>query len=98
MAKCRGCGRPIRFVSQSTEGRPPIPVDAAPDEDGRVAARTVADRLVGRALARGEDAPAGWLRFMPHQATCEIATRGRRQKRRPEPPLTLFDTNEGEPS
>lgn len=93
MAKCKqlACGMPIAFVHLETTGRH-MPVDPVPDEDGTVSARLVEGQLTGRVLTRGEDDPQGWLRYMPHPATCAARSRGRKGKRRPTPPPTLFDT------
>lgn len=98
MSACKkpGCGMPIRFVQDERTGKR-RPVDAAPDDDGNVVARrlTGVDIYVGHTLAPGEPAPAGWVRFMPHQATCRA--RGRRRKRTTSPaPQTLFDNLESE--
>lgn len=91
MAACRDCGRPITFV-RNTKGGKLIPVEAAPDEDGNVAARTVAGNLHGHVLRKGEEPPHGWLRYMPHHAICEIRSRERRRARQQTEQLTLVDT------
>lgn len=99
MSRCRDCRMPIKFVHPETRAdAKPLPVDPVPDDGGNVSARVVQGRLVGRVLRRGEDDPTGWQRFMPHHATCAVRSRGRKGKRRPTPPPTLFDLTEGNSS
>lgn len=101
--KCRRCSLPIVFVQNTDTGKR-IPVDAAPDEDGRVVARrvtglVVADTrgvpLVGHVLQKGETPPAGWVRYMAHHATCRA--RPVRHQRRPVPQPGLFEYDTTQP-
>lgn len=88
MSKCRDCLVPITFVRISNTGRV-LPVDPAPDEDGNVFARMVGGSLAGHVRTKDEHLPAGWSVFMPHHATCQIASRGRKRALGPSKAPTL---------
>jgi hypothetical protein len=66
---CESCQAPIMFGW--TRGRKRMPLDAAPDPAGNVAAyRDGRQALVARVLKKGEE-PLGYeRRYMPHFATC----------------------------
>lgn len=70
-----------------------VPVDAAPDEDGRVTAHNIGGVLYGHVLTKGEQPPDNWSTFMAHFANCEARTRRRRGSPRPR---TIFDDMETE--
>lgn len=73
---CKRCGAMIRFVATPAGRRLPLNLD--PDPNGNV----VMERGMARVLTA--DAVAGRYatatRWMPHQATCEAAGRGRHRR------------------
>jgi hypothetical protein len=74
LGKCRGCGRPIRWVRTARTGTPQ-PIDPDPSADGNL-------ELIGRSedgyticrvvplIERDELLAAGHALYMPHHATC----------------------------
>jgi hypothetical protein len=75
-----------------------LPLEAAPSEDGTVAARPYAT-TPGRFLARGEQPRDGELRWASHFDTCPDAASFRKPPARdPQPALfPATDTPEGTP-
>lgn len=83
---------PIQFVTMLDTGRA-MPVNAAPDPAGNVAASRVAGRLLGHVITQLRPAREGEQRFTAHFAVCNPdAPTVPASKARLKPPLPFDQT------
>lgn len=86
MDKCRACGAQIKMIPTEAgwqSAKPRImPIDAEPVADGNVVIIPADGAIPPRAkvLKKGEEPPAGALRYVSHFGTCPEAKQFRKRR------------------